>query len=338
MKKSITLILVLTLILGAFAVIGNHDSDEGTEQDALSVAVVVSSAFGDKSFNDSAREGTELLKEDLGINVEYFECNNEGIKQQLMNAAENADVVVAVGWQCYEISEVAPEHPSVKFILVDNPAEGIADIPNLISITYAQNEGSFLAGYIAASMSKSGIIGAVGGEDSQTTNDFIVGYRQGAKHADPDIKIEKIYAGDYEDPELGEKCAQVLIDKGADVIFNVAGNTGNGIFAAAQESSLYAIGVDTDQKLTYPEYDDVIICSMKKEVGQSLYDVIWAYAEDGTWNGGKVMVTDIASGHISIAYGDENSTQQVSDSLKAEVEELAKKIVSGDIKVKTTRK
>ncbi|MGN0714756.1 MAG: BMP family protein, partial [Anaerovoracaceae bacterium] len=120
-------------------------------------------------------------------------------------------------------------------------------------------------------------------------------------------------------------------------IFNVAGNTGNGIFEAAQEKSFYAIGVDADQKLTNPEYDDVIICSMKKEVGQSIYDAIADFADNGTWEGGKVLVTNMANGYISIAYGDEESTQQVPDSLKSEVEDLAGKIINGEIEVETTR-
>ena len=254
-----------------------------------------------------------------------------------MDAAEVSDFVVAVGWECYEIEEVAPEYPDTKFIFVDNPVETIADISNLLCITYAQNEGSFLAGYIAAQMSKTGVVGAVGGDDGDVIGDFLVGYKQGAEYANPDIKVETIIAGDYEDPALGKECALTLADKGADVIFNVAGNTGNGIFEAAQEKSFYAIGVDADQKLTNPEYDDVIICSMKKEVGQSIYDAIAGFADNGTWEGGKVLVTDMANGYISIAYGDEESTQQVPDSLKSEVEDMAEKIINGEIEVETTR-
>ncbi|MGN1412758.1 MAG: BMP family protein [Anaerovoracaceae bacterium] len=335
MKKSISLLVVLALILSLFALVGC--GGEEAEGDALTVTVVVSAGFGDKSFNDSAKDGADRLAADKGITVNYIECNNEGIKQKLMDAAEVSDFVVAVGWECYEIEEVAPEYPDTKFIFVDNPVETIADIPNLLCITYAQNEGSFLAGYIAAQMSKNGVVGAVGGDDGDVIGDFLVGYKQGAKYANPDIKVETIIAGDYEDPALGKECALTLVDKGADVIFNVAGNTGNGIFEAAQEKSFYAIGVDADQKLTNPEYDDVIICSMKKEVGQSIYDAIAKFADNGTWEGGKVLVTDMANGYISIAYGDEESTQQVPDSLKSEVEELAGKIINGEIEVETTR-
>ena len=337
MKKSISLLVVLALILGVFWHFGGSSAEDATEEDALAVAVVVSSAFGDKSFNDSALEGAERLKTELGVNVSYIECHNEGYKQKLMDAAEGAEVVVAVGMECYEIAEVAPEFPDTRFLWLDHPAEGIADIPNLLCITYAQNEGSYLAGYIAASMSETGVIGAVGGEDVNSVNDFMKGYSQGAKRANKDIKVKTVYAEGYNNPESGKACALELTGEGADVIFNVAGNSGTGIFQAAKENGFYAIGVDSDQKLTCPEYDEVILCSMKKEIGQSIYDTVVAYMEDGTWNGAKVVLSDMKSGHISIAYGDENSVQLVSDELKTEVEELAEKIMKDKIKVKTAR-
>jgi len=336
MKKSISLLVILALILSVFALVG-CGGEEVADDEALTVTVVVSSGFGDKSFNDSAQAGADQLAADYGVNVKYIECNNEGYKQKMMDAAEESDFVVAVGWECYEVEEVAPEYPDTKFIFVDNPATNIENIPNLLCITYAQNEGSFLAGYIAANMSKTGVVGAVGGDDGAVIGDFLVGYEQGAKHANPDIKVETVIAGDYEDPALGKECALSLYDKGADVVFNVAGNTGNGIFAAAEEQSFYAIGVDADQKLTNPEYDDVIICSMKKEVGKSIYDTVAAFIDGGTWNGAQILVTDMATGYISIAYGDENSTQQIADGLKAEVDALAAQIVGGEIEVETTR-
>lgn len=339
MKKSISLLLVFALILSMFALVG-CGSDEEAEGEGLSVCIVVPTGFGDKSFNDSAKEGAERLKADLGVDVSYIECKNDGFKQQMMNAADTADIVVPVGWQFWQITEVAPEYPDTKFIWIDNVADGIESLPNVLCITYAQNEGSFLVGYVAANMSATGVIGAVGGQDSATINDFIVGYEQGAKYADPDIEVVKNYVpGDdgFENPAGGKECAQALHDKGADVIFQVAGNSGNGVFEAAQEGSFYAIGVDQDQKISASVFDDVIICSMIKEVGNSIYDTVKKYAEEEIWEGGREWIADMATGYIGVAYGDENSTQQVGEELKAQVEELSQKIVSGEIEVETTR-
>ena len=335
MKKTISLLLVFAMILSAFALTGcSKDNGEGEE---LTVSIVVSSAFGDKSFNDSAKEGADKLAQDYGVKIKTIECQEENFKQYMVQAAEESDIVVPVGWQFYEIPEVAKEYPDTKFIWVDNEAEGIADLPNVLCITYAQNEGSFLAGYIAAKMSQSGVVGAVGGEQNTTIDDFIVGYRQGALYANPDIKVVTNYANTYEDPAKGKECALALHNQGADVIFQIAGNTGNGVFAAAQEAGFYVIGVDQDQKISAPEYDKQIICSMKKEVGLSIYDTIKTFIEEEKWDGARVWTADMATGYVSIAYGNEDSEQQISDAIKSEVEEIAGKIVSGDIVVDTTR-
>lgn len=335
MKKTISLLLVFAMVLSAFALTGcSKDNGEGEE---LTVSIVVSSAFGDKSFNDSAKEGADKLAQDYGVKIKTIECQEENFKQYMVQAAEESDIVVPVGWQFYEIPEVAKEYPDTKFIWVDNEAEGIADLPNVLCITYAQNEGSFLAGYIAAKMSQSGVVGAVGGEQNTTIDDFIVGYRQGALYANPDIKVVTNYANTYEDPAKGKECALALHNQGADVIFQIAGNTGNGVFAAAQEAGFYAIGVDQDQKISAPEYDKQIICSMKKEVGLSIYDTIKTFIEEEKWEGARVWTADMATGYVSIAYGNEDSEQQISDAIKSEVEEIAGKIVSGDIVVDTTR-
>lgn len=338
MKKSISLLIIFTLIISLFVMVGcAKEKSNGGVEEKLSVCVVVSSGFGDKSFNDSAKAGAEKLKEDFGIDVKYIECNNQNFKQRMMSAADTSNVVVPVGWEFTEISEVAKEYPDVKFIWVDNVADGIEKLPNLLCITYTQNEGSFLTGYIAAKMTKSGVVGAVGGEDSTTINDFMVGYEQGAKYANEKVKVVKNYAGTYTDPATGKECAKALHDQGADVIFQIAGNTGMGVFQAAKEEKFNAIGVDQDQKLTAPEFDNEIICSMIKAVGNSIYDTIKDYAQNDKWEGGRVWTADMATGYISIVYGDENSTQQVPDAIKAEVEEVAKKIISGEIKVDTTR-
>ena len=236
------------------------------------------------------------------------------------------------GWEFYDVETVAPEFPNVKFIWIDNETE--ASVPNVLNIVYAQNEGSFLAGYIAAAMSKTGVVGAVGGEDIKTINDFIVGYKQGAAYFNAATKVEVSYTGTYDDPAKGKDCAKILHDRGADVIFQIASKAGDGVFEAAQEGGYYAIGVDSDQKYIN---DAVIICSMKKEVGKSIYDAVVKYLTGDKSLWGSTWIADMSNGYVGIGYGEEGSTQQVPDDVKAAVEELKAKIVSGEIKVETTR-
>lgn len=330
MKKLLALVLCAIMVTGLLA--GCAQSEDKTGDD-LTLTLVVAGTFGDRSFYDSSKEGCDRLASE-GVNVKTIECNNENHAQQIRNAADGAKIVVLVGWEFYDVETIAPEYPDVRFIWIDNATS--ASVANVLNITYAQNEGSYLAGYIAAKLSKTGVIGAVGGEDSATINDFIVGYTEGAKKANPDVKVEKQYANTYDDPTVGKECALALHEKGADVIFQIASKTGDGVFEAAKEGGFYAIGVDSDQKYINP---DVIVCSMCKQVGQSIYDAVKQYRDKGDACGlfGTTWVADMQSGLVGIGYGEEGAPQQVGDELKQEVEQLRAKIVSGEIKVPTTR-
>lgn len=351
MKKIICLLLVFVMMLTLFAGCKNQDkptdtkpadtgaadskpsgSEPGGSEPSLKLALVVAGQFGDRSFYDSSWEGANRLAAEFPIQVTQIECGNENHTAQMKNAADKNDVVVCVGWEFYEIADVAPAYPDVKFIWIDNETE--EPIPNVLNITYAQNEGSFLAGYIAAAMSKTGVVGAVGGEDQPVINDFIVGYKQGAAAYDPKVKVVTNYANSYDDPAKGKECALALADQKADVIFQIASAAGDGVFEAAKERGIYAIGVDSDQKYIDPE---VIICSMKKEVGNSIYDAVKALLAGDSSKWGSTWVADMSNGYVGIGYGEEGSTQQVSDEIKAAVEEMEQKIISGEIQVDTTR-
>ena len=333
MKKLIALLLSFAMIACLFAACGEGAGENQGEGEGLTLALVVAGNFGDRSFYDSSNEGATRLEAE-GVTVKRIECGNEKHTEQIYNAADAADIVVLVGWEFYDVEAVATEYPDVKFIWIDNATS--APVANVLNITYAQNEGSFLAGYVAAKMSTTGVIGAVGGQDQDTINDFIVGYKQGALYANPDVKVEVQYSNTYDDPAVGKECALALNEKGADVIFQIASKCGDGVFEAAQEAGFYAIGVDSDQKYIA---DDVIICSMCKEVGDSIYYAVTEYMKKGDDCGlfGTTWVADMATGYVGLAYGEEGATQQVSDEIKAEVEELVKKIVAGEIVVDTTR-
>ena len=357
MKKFFAMMLAVLLLVGCFAACTKNNGQQGDaetpepvdpgtqntpepaqntpapESGAVTVVIVVAGQFGDRSFYDSSKEGGDRLAKDYeNVTVKYIECNNENHDVQMRNAADMGNIVVCVGWEFYDIETIAPEYPDVDFIWIDNATE--APVDNVLNITYAQNEGSFLAGYIAAAMSKTGVVGAVGGEDNMTINDFIVGFKQGAAYFNEATKVEVNYTNTYDDPAKGKDCAKVLHDRGADVIFQIASKAGDGVFEAAQEGGFYAIGVDSDQKYIN---DAVIICSMKKEVGNSIYDAIVKYLSGDKSLWGTTWVADMSNGYVGIGYGDEGSTQQIPDDVKAAVEELKAKIVSGEIKVDTTR-
>lgn len=323
MKKLFVLLLALLLALASVT--------PAFAETPLKVAVVVAGSLGDRSFYDSSKEGLDRLVADYGVEGKVFECKQDAsmYSTQLINAAEDFDVVIAVGWEFWDaLTELVPEVPERKFIFIDNGLEGVGD--NLLSITYAQNQGSFLVGYIAAKLSKTGKVGAVGGMDNETINDFLVGYEAGAKYANPAVEVMTQYAGDFEDPAKGKENALALYGKGCDYVFQVAGKTGEGVFEAAAETGNFAIGVDSDQRYINP---DVICCSMIKEVGKSIYQAVGDLITSQKFLGGQIWVADMATGFIDVGYGDDTMAQLVPDELKAEVEALKAQIIDGTIQV-----
>lgn len=324
MKKILALLLLCALLLPMTA---------ATADNTPSICIVVAGTLGDRSFYDSANEGVERLAKEFGTVIGVIECKEDAslFENALYDAASRYDIIAAVGWQFYDaLSDprgVLGAYPDKKFIFIDNALED--EIPaNLMCITYTQNEGSFLAGYIAASLSATGTIGVVGGENSDTINDFIVGYEAGAKYANENVNVLRQYANTYEDPARGKECALALYSQKADIVFAVAGKTGEGVFDAAREVNKLAIGVDGDQKFIDP---DRIICSMVKKVGLSIYDVV--RDPDTYFKGGEVWSADMATGYIDVVYGEEGMPQQVSDALKAEVEKIKQAIIDKEIVV-----
>ena len=336
MKKFLSFVLAVTLLAGLTA-FASADAAKTTP----SIAIVVAGSLGDRSFYDSANEGMTQLAADFGTVTKVIECKEDASMYEngLFEAAKECDVIAAVGWQFWDALAADdgiltdPAFADKKFLFIDNALEEIPE--NLMCITYAQNEGSYLAGYIAGKLSKSGIVGAVGGEDADTINDFLVGYEAGAKLANPDAQVQFQYANTYEDPAKGKECALALYSGGCDVVFAVAGKTGEGVFEAAAEfgKGVLAIGVDGDQKYINP---DIIVCSMVKKVGKSIYDVV--SDPDTYFKGGSVWNADMSTGYIDVVYGTEDMPQQVTDEIKAEVEEIKAKIIAGEIEVPTAFK
>lgn len=334
MKKfiSVALIAVMTLSMAMFMA----SCGEAKDKSGLKIIGVIATQLGDKSFNDSAKEGLDKLA-DEGYDTSLVECNNDsGLwEQNLRNAADEADMVFAVGSELNMIETVAKDYPDVKFVWVDNVSEHLSEYDNLTCVSYKQNEGSYLVGYVAGKMSESGVVGFVGGMDIPVINDFYAGYAQGAKDANPDIKVVKNYTEDWSDTDKGAQCGQDLKNQGADIIFCAAGGSGNGVILKAKELGIKAIGVDQDQRLTMPDYADDILCSMVKNVGNSVIDVVKAYAEDGTWTGGEVFYAGMEGNYVGVAYGGEDQEQLVSQEIKDELATKIEEIQSGKIVVDT---
>ncbi|OLF04610.1 BMP family ABC transporter substrate-binding protein [Actinophytocola xinjiangensis] len=248
---------------------------------------------GDASFNDSAAAGLDEAIAQLGVKKENTkeltasDQESEDAKQTRLRqlATEGHNPIVSVGFAYSEaVVAVAKQFPNIKFAVVDGFAEGAPE--NVTFLGFAEHEGSFLVGVIAALKSESCNIGFVGGVNVPLIQKFQAGFEQGVKAVAPDATIESRYiteAGDltgFTDAPKGQVTAKGLIDGGADVIYHAAGASGKGVFAAAHEAGVMAIGVDSDQynQETVAEFKDVIISSMLKRVDVAVYDYISAVA------------------------------------------------------------
>ncbi|WP_433870082.1 BMP family lipoprotein [Saccharopolyspora sp. CA-218241] len=247
---------------------------------------------GDASFNDASVAGLDRAKAEMGLaEVKELDAGageSEDAKltrlQQL--AREGYDPVIAVGYAyAGAVRTVAPQFPDTRFAIVDENVQGI---PNVTPLVFAEEQGSFLVGVIAAHRSQNCHVGFVGGVETPLIGKFEAGFVQGAQAAAPDIEIERDYltpAGDYsgfQDPNKGAEIAQGQLDAGADVLYHAAGASGKGVFSAVHSAEAQAIGVDSDQyhQPTVAQFKDVIISSMLKRVDLAVFDYVAAVARN----------------------------------------------------------
>lgn len=209
--------------------------------------------INDKSFNQSAYEGLKAYEKDGKIKFDYIESHKDSDYQPNLESAldSESDLIFTVGYALYDAtSKAAKDNPDQNYAIIDNANPD--KIENLLGITFADNENSFLVGYIAGMKTESNNVGFVGGMESAVIDRFEYGFRAGVKQAakekGKDIEVQVQYANSYADQAKGKNIANQMYQKGADVIFHAAGGTGIGVFEAAKENNKYVIGVDRDQK------------------------------------------------------------------------------------------
>ena len=340
----VSLMMVVGMLLSACQPAATEEPtvvEDGEE--TIKVVNLINGVLGDKSFFDSADRGMQRVMEDYPqVEVKTIEAGVDPAKWQaaLEDAAANEDydVMILGTYQMSEFLEmIAPQYPDKKFIIydvsVDYSKEGL---DNVYSVTYKQNEGSYMAGVYVGLMSESGIVGVVGGQDIPVINDFIAGYEQGAKAYGVENVIVQ-YAGGWNDPAKGKELALAMYQQGADYVFQVAGGTGVGVFQAAQELEQFAIGVDSDQALiiaeTNPEQAEFIPTSMLKNVDNSLYRAMKLYIE-GTLPFGEAEALGVAEGGVGLAKN-EYYDKMTPDDVKAKIEEVEQMLLDGEIVVDT---
>ncbi len=284
----------------------------------------------DKSFNQSAFEGADRFKKETKIGYFEAQASSDTQAEQVLRglARKKLDLIAAVGFsQTQAVQKVAAEFPNVRFLLIDAVAKG----NNVNSVLFREEEGSYLVGVAAAIASKSKKIGFVGGMDIPLIRTFACGYNQGAKATNAKIETMQNMVGTtaaaWNDPSKGGELALAQFDRGADVVFAVAGGSGLGTLAKAKEKGKLAIGVDSNQNHIHP---GTMLTSMVKRVDNAVYES-FMQMKNGTWKPG-IVYKGLKEGGVDWVL-DKDNRAVVTPEIEKKVGEAKAAIISGKIKV-----
>ncbi len=284
----------------------------------------------DKSFNEAVHTGAEAFTKDTGVAVREFEPQADAQREQgLRNFARRGqDPIIAVGFsQASAVKAVAAEFPALRFVIINSAVEG----QNVQSILFREEQGSYLAGMLAALRSGTGKLGFVGGMDVPLIRRFACGYVQGARAVNPKIEVLQNMTGStpaaWNDPVRGAELTRSQIERGADVVFQAAGATGTGVLQAAADAGKYGIGVDSNQNHLHPGH---VLTSMVKELDVATKTTLTA-ARAGTWKPGT-LVLGVAEGGVGLAFDTDNAAIVTPD-MRARVDAAKADIASGKISV-----
>ncbi|WP_305971260.1 MULTISPECIES: BMP family lipoprotein [unclassified Mameliella] len=285
----------------------------------------------DKSFNEAAYNGAERWAEETGGSYRDIEIQAEAQREQALRRFAEAgfNPVVTTGFSyASQIAAVAPDYPDTKFVTIDGYVDPEAH-PNVLSILFAEHQGSYLVGMMAAMASESDTVGFVGGMDIPLIRKFACGYAQGVLAVNPDATVIANMTGTtpaaWNDPVKGSELAKAQISQGADVIYAAAGGTGLGVLQTAADEGILSIGVDSNQNYLHP---GSVLTSMLKRVDVAVFDAMTAGADLQT----GVIALGLESNGVGYAL-DDNNADLVSEEMKAAVDAAREQIIAGEVTV-----
>ncbi|WP_211746696.1 BMP family ABC transporter substrate-binding protein [Paenibacillus sp. Marseille-Q4541] len=340
MKKvlslSLSMILAASVVLAGCGNDNNSNSqgsggNEGAAKTSAKIGMVTDvGGVNDKSFNQSAWEALEAVKTESGAEVKYLQSKSDSEYSTNLNefVQNKYDLTWGIGFQLAEdMKKVAEQNPDAHLAIIDS----VVDAPNVKSVTFAEEQGSYLVGVIAGKMTKTNKVGFVGGMDSPLIKRFEVGFREGVKAVNPEAKFVPTYTGNFDKPDQGKTAAATLYNDGVDIIFHAAGATGTGVFneGLSRKKSgqdVWVIGVDKDQSIEFG--DEITLTSMIKKVDEAVKKVSLEVV-NGTFKGG-VEELDLADNGVGVA---ETSSANVPEDVLKLVDEYKEKIISGEIVV-----
>ena len=329
MKKIISIIMVMAI--AAVCAFASGSSETASAEAKAKVAVMFGTGgLGDQSFNDNIYNAVVNAQNTLDFEFDYVEpkatSDFETVLTEFAQEKTYKVIIIAGSDASEALAKVSKNYPSQLFAIVDSSSCG----DNVLGITFKDNESTYLGGYAAALISKTGKIGVIGAMDIDVINGFIAGWEAGAKAAKSDIEVFRMYCGSFSDPVTAKEMAIQMYSNGADIVFGAAGGSGLGIFQAAEETDNLAVGVDSNQNPVKPDY---IVMSCVRSFTTVIYDTIEG-AINGTLKGGETKACGIVEDAVDCTF--EGSNVVVDSSVKDAIAALKEEVKAGKISIPTS--
>jgi basic membrane protein A and related proteins len=293
----------------------------------------------DGTFNQFAYEGLKRAEQELGVETAFIETQAQADYEKNMDqfANQGFDMIIGVGFLMGDaVKANATKHPDIKYTIVDFAYDPV--VPNVRGLVFSEDEAGYLAGALAASMSKSNVIGVVGGVEIPPVQKYVMGYENGAKSIKADIDVKKVYIDSFTDRARGAEAAKDFISQGADVIFGAGGQTGSGGIQAAAQQGVWVIGVDQDEYLTTFQKgatpgSDKLLSSAMKRVDNAVFGAI-KDASEGKLEGGTSVNTAASEGVGLAPFHDADAS--IPADVKSKLDEILKGLADGSVKTNVT--
>jgi basic membrane protein A len=322
-------LLLVVLVAVAAAGCGGGGDENGGDGGGIRVAVVTDiGGLNDRGFNALANDGLQRAKAELEIDGRVFisEQASDYVPNLSTPARQGYDLVIANGFLMGDaLATVAGQFPDTSFAIIDFPWEALKGKPmNARGLVFAEQEGGYLAGVAAASVSDTGVVSSIGGQAVPAVVAFLAGYRAGVNATSPDARVLSAYSEDFVDQAKCTEIALSQVQRRSDVVFAAAGGCGLGALQVAKERGVWGIGVDNDQSFLGPH----ILTSATKKVDEAVFRTIGDVV-DGTFEGGSDTLFDVANG--GIGYGEVSADVPNREELVATLEDVSRQIADGDV-------
>jgi basic membrane protein A and related proteins len=338
LRQKLTGLVLAAALTGSVAACGGDDeaASSGTDEDTIKVGLLTDKGqLNDRGFNELAYNGLKRAERELGVQGRVLQAATAAdyVPNMASLVRQDYDLIIGVGFaQGDAVAKAASRFPDTKFEIIDVDQSGLPGKPtNVVGLLFKEEQVGFLAGYAAGLAEKrqlgGRVVSSVGGMKEPPVDRFIAGYRAGAQEAFRGVKVLNAYSQDWDDVAKCKELALTQIEQGSGVVFQVAGGCGLGALDAAKQKHVWGIGVDADQSFLGPH----VLTSALKRVDAAVFSTIKS-VQDGTWKGGRNLVFGLSQDGVGLG----KFSPKVPQEDRAAIDEIAKQIAAGDIRIPTT--